>query len=107
MPTETYVTDSEGRSVITKDPASVLDYTFNWSVYLAAIADSIAGVVFTITGSATMAVDSSSFTSTTATAWLSGGLQADGLIQVDCTITTASTPARVDSRSIYINIRDK
>lgn len=104
----TFVIDTRGRPIIEKDPVAKLDYIFDWTAYLAGISDTIASVTFTLTSdkpNSTAQVVSSSNTATTATAWVGGGV-IDELIQVDCKITTASTPARIDSRSIWIKIKD-
>lgn len=103
---DTYVIDSKGRAVIDKDPAATLDYTFNWTDYLSAIgSDTIASVQFTLADTASATVAAQSNTSTHATAWVSGGT-VDELVKLDCKITTSSTPARVDSRSVYLKIKD-
>jgi hypothetical protein len=106
MTTDTYITDAKGRLVITKDPQATLDYQFDWSAYLTPITDTIAGVNFTLSGSDSASLATSSFNATSATAWVSGG-QVGETIQVDCKITTSSVPARVDSRSIFIKIKDR
>lgn len=103
---DTYVLDTKGRQVIVKDPAAVLDYTFDWTAYLLPITDTIASVEFALFGSTDAAIDNTSSTTVKATIWVSGGIVGE-LLQLDCAITTSSTPPRTDSRSVYIRIKDR
>jgi hypothetical protein len=98
--TETY-TGGPDKPTIVKDPAEVLDYTFDWSAYLADITDTIASVVFDPVG---VVVDSFSNTTTSATAWVSGGTNGT-TAYVTCAITTAE--GRTAVRSIYLKIKDR
>lgn len=103
MTTDTYITDSiTGKSTIQKDPAATLDYTFDWSDYLALIADTIASVTFTVAGG--VALTTQSNTTTAATAWISGGVTGVPA-SVACRITTSS--GRTDERTIYLKIKDR
>jgi hypothetical protein len=57
-----------------KDPEDVLDYTLIWTPWLATAGDKITASTWEVTpGGATLNVDSSDFTLTSTTAWLSGG----------------------------------
>ena len=83
-----------------KDPDATLDYTFDWSDWLTS-PETINSIVTDVpTG---MTEESSSNTTTTATIWLSGGI-AGTEYTVGCEITTNSSPARVDERSITIKV---
>jgi hypothetical protein len=103
--TDTYVTDpASGKSSIVKDPTATLDYPFDWTAYLADVGDTIASAMFTITGSATAAITAQSNTTVKAVAWIAGGAIGD-TVKLNCKITTTSTPARLDDRSVYIKIK--
>lgn len=82
-----------------KDPDAVLDYTFDWGPWLAPIVDTIVAVTWL--PDAGLTVGSSSFTATTATAFVSGGT-ADTTMNLTCRITTAG--GRTDDRSISLKI---
>ncbi|MGE0460880.1 MAG: hypothetical protein AB7Q16_05885 [Vicinamibacterales bacterium] len=84
-----------------KDPEALLDYPIDWSDWLGA--DTITGTpVWTVPAGLTLAAESN--TTTTATAWLSGGTDGVDYI-VECKITTVG--GRVDERSIRIAVREK
>ena len=84
-----------------KDPASVLDYQWDWSDWLPTD-DTIASA--TVTADAGLTVDSSSNTTTAVTAWLSGGTVGQ-TYAVTCQIVT--TDARTDERTIRISVKDR
>lgn len=87
----------------TKDPAAVLDYTIDWDANDWLGSDTITGTpVWTVPSGLTK--DSQSNTTTTATAWLSGGT-ADQDYDVACKITT--TAGRTDERTIRIQVRNR
>jgi len=88
-------------NVFTKDPDAVLDYQWNWSAWLA-VGETITSAVITVDTGLTL--DSQSNTTTTVTAWLSGGTVDEGY-RVVCEITTSA--ARTDNRSIYISCRER
>lgn len=101
--TETYYSD-DGKTVIRKDQNATLDYIFDWTAWLADITDTIASALVTVPAGITL----SSTTNTTlkVTAWLSGGtVGAEYAIQ--CRITTASTPARIEDRTIYVRVVER
>lgn len=102
--TDTYdVTTNPAKPSIIKDPAAVLDYTFDWTLWLADIADTITGApVFTVPVGITKTTQSNTTLKTTC--WLSGGTVGE-TYQIDCKITT--TGGRTDSRSIYVKIKDR
>lgn len=82
-----------------KDPQATLDYTFDWGPWLAPIADTIATVTWTTSG--TLTKTSQSNTSTTATAFVSGGTL-DSTETLACRITTNG--GRTDERTIQLKI---
>lgn len=82
-----------------KDPNAVLDYTFDWSAWLAPLVDTISTVTWL--PDAGLTVVSSSNTTTTATAFVSGGT-VDTALNLTCRITTAG--GRTDDRTITLKI---
>jgi hypothetical protein len=91
-----------GKPQIDKDPQATLDYPFDWSRWLAIVGDSIASVVWTL--DAGIAKTAESFTSQTATVWISGGTV--GLkYKVVCRITT--TAGRIDERTIVLKVVER
>ena len=108
MATETFVISASGKASIVKDPNAVLDYTFDWTDWLASADepdDTIASVVFAIAGS-TATVGTVVNNGTTATAWVSGGAVGE-TAALSCKITTVNAPARVDERTVFIKIRER
>lgn len=97
--TETY-TGSPSKPTIKKDPDAVLDYTFNWADYLAVLDDALAEVEFIL--DADMQQTLVTFTDTTATVWIGGGVL-DRTHRVTCRITTQG--GRIDDRSIFLKIK--
>lgn len=103
MATDTYViSPTSGKATIKKDPNAILDYTWDWTAYLALITDTIASVTFVLSSGITKV--SSSFTSTKVTAFLSGGV-VGAAEYATCRIVT--TGGRTDDRTIYFKIADK
>lgn len=82
-----------------KDPNAVLDYTFDWGPWLAPLLDTIVSVVW-VPGEG-LTIGSTSFTPTTATAFVSGGVEGT-TPSLTCRITTAG--GRTDDRSISLKI---
>lgn len=89
-------------AAIKKDPDATLDYTVDWSDWLAPLADVIVSVEWVPSGGIT--VESSSNTSATATAFVSGGV-VDADEFVTCRITTAA--GRIDDRTINFAITQR
>jgi hypothetical protein len=85
-----------------KDPAAVLDYSFDWGPYLTPLLDTIATVTWVKTG--TLVIVSQTHTTTTATAFVSGG-DIDATETLTCRITT--TGGRTDDRSISLKIVER
>ena len=88
-------------ATFTKDPDATLDYQINWAAWLADD-DTISNSSF-ISNSDDITVESSSFTDTTSTVWLSGG-QAGSSYEITNRITT--TLGRIDDRTIKIKCKD-
>lgn len=86
-------------STFAKDPADVLDYTVDWSAWLA-VGETISTSAFTVASGITL--DSESNTTTTATAWISGGT-AGTTYTITSQITTSA--ARTAERSFTITAR--
>lgn len=106
MVTETYVMRGS-KPVIKKDPNSVLDYTANFASWLTQISDTIVNaVVAQVTGG--LVVQSVSFTTTTVTAWLSGGtLTVPGGEYASATFRVTTAGGRTDDRTIYFKVVDR
>jgi hypothetical protein len=79
-----------------KDPEAVLDYVWDWSDWLEVGETIVTALVTVPTG---LVLDLQTNTTTTVTAWLSGGTIGNGYA-VNCHITT--TTGREDDRTIYI-----
>jgi hypothetical protein len=99
--TETYTIDAAGKASIPKDPSEALDYPFNFSEDMTATADTIISAAFVVTGAT---LDSQLNTTTTATAWVSGGA-AGTTAQISCEVTTAA--GRVIARSVFLKIKER
>lgn len=84
-----------------KDPDAVLDYTFDWTQWLA---DTETITDFTVTAPSGITLDSSSETDGMVTAWLSEGT-AGVTYTVGCLIET--TAGRTDERSIRVLVTER
>lgn len=83
-----------------KDPDAVLDYSFDWSLWLAN-SETISTSTFSAVG---LTINSDSKTTTSTTAWISGG--ADGNVyQLSNKITT--NQGRTDERSVTIRVKNR
>lgn len=87
-----------------KNPAANLDYVFDWTRYLSSWgsylpSDTISSVVWIL--SAGLTQGATSFTSKTATIFVSGGT-AGNMETITCRITTAG--GRIDERTISLQI---
>lgn len=82
-----------------KDPNAILDYSFDWGPYLTPLSDSIISVAWVV--STGLTVVSSSSTSTSATAFISGGV-VDATETLTCRVVTAA--GRTDDRTISLKI---
>jgi hypothetical protein len=87
-----------------KDPDATLDYQLDWADWLA---EGVSIVDLDVTATAGVTVDSTSFTATTTTAWLSGGTAGD-IALITFRITTDSSPvAQIDDRTVKLRILDR
>ncbi|WP_114969376.1 hypothetical protein [Rhodoferax ferrireducens] len=82
-----------------KDPNAVLDYTVDWTAYLLPMLDAIETVTWL--PEAPLVVVSQSNTASTATVFVSGGVE-DTTLGLTCRITT--TGGRTDDRTISLKI---
>lgn len=89
-------------AVYKKDPNAILDYTFDWSAYLTPIGDAISTVTWVLTSGITKVSQSNS--TTTATAFVSGGVVGN-VETLTCRILT--TGGRTDDRSITLKITER
>ena len=88
-------------NIFVKDPNANLDFQWDWSDWLE-VGETISSYVLTVPAGLTLGTNSN--TSSTVTAFLSGGTVDTGY-QVQCRITT--NQSRTDDRSIYINVRER
>ncbi len=84
-----------------KDPDSVLDYSFDWSSWLAT-AETLSTATWTVPTGITK--NSQSLTTTVATAWISGGT-AGTSYNVACKVVTSG--GRTDERTMTIIVRNR
>lgn len=84
-----------------KDPQAILDYEIDWAAWLPA-GDTIIAAAWTATTGITM--DSSTFTDTKATVWLSGGTE-NATYNLTCHIVTAAS--REDERTIRLTVSNR
>lgn len=103
MTIETFVIDSRGRATMTKDPNSVLDYSWDWTEWLSTLnGDTISTADVTVTGGLT--VNLVGHDSVFVTAWLAGGT-VNGRATATCRIVTVG--GRTEDRTIYLYIRER
>lgn len=88
-------------SQFTKDPNARLDYTWDWSSWLASGETITAHQVILPTG---ITLDLSTADASTVTAWLLGGTAATKY-RIICRVTTSAN--RIDDRSITIICADR
>ncbi len=107
---ETFVTDAKtGKATINKDPNAVLDYTFDWTDWLALVSDTIASKDVAIVDAAATGgvVDSSSIVGgNKVVVWVSGGTPGK-TIALRCRITTSNATPRVDDRTVYLKVKER
>ena len=89
-------------SVFKKDPDAILDYSFDWTLYLTPLSDTIASVTFI--GDVGLVLTNPSHTTTTATTFVSGGVVGSNM-NLTCRIVT--TGGRTDDRSITLKILNR
>jgi hypothetical protein len=106
MTVETFVVDAQGRNIITVDPTSDLDYSFDWTAWLTALGDTIKTVTYAVDTPAT--THGATNTSMIATVFVAiNNAAAGALIKVTCTIVTNSATPRTDTRHIYLKVKEK
>jgi hypothetical protein len=89
----------------TKDPSATLDYTFDWSKNLPT-EDTITAAVVTVPVGITKVNSAVTTDGRAVVVWLSGGT-AGNTYSVNCRITTASTPPRVNEATFGVLIVDR
>jgi len=104
--TDTYVISATGKATILKDPEATLDYTFNWTDWLARSSnDTIVTALVTATDGLTIVSSAVIDGGRKVQAFISGGT-AGTTYKVTCHITTTLTPtARIEDRVIYIKVK--
>lgn len=100
--TDTYVIGSNGKPTILKDPDAILDYSWDWTDWLADVADTISSK--TIIAQSPLVVVSSSVVSGIVTAFISGGVVGT-TYSVTARINTVG--GRIDDRTIYLKVKDR
>lgn len=91
----------EVRPTYIKDPSSVLDYGFDWALWLTT-GEIIASATWTVP--AGLVKDSESVNGAITACWISGGT-AGVDYEVTCEVTTSA--GRIDQRSILIRCRQR
>jgi hypothetical protein len=86
-----------------KDPAALLDYSWDWSEWLAEVSDTISSATVAVPAGLT-AVGSPAVDDGFVTQRVSGGA-VDGAYTLVCQITTAG--GLIDERSIYLTISNR
>jgi hypothetical protein len=86
-----------------KDPSASLDYSWDWSLWLAEAGDTIGSATVTVPDGLT-AVGAPVYGDTVVTQQVSGG-DVDGAYRLVCRVTTVK--GLVDERSIYLTIIER
>lgn len=86
-----------------KDPAALLDYSWDWATWLAGVNDTISSATVTVPAGLT-AVGSPTVGDTAVTQKVEGG-DLDGAYTLVCQITTVG--GLIDERSIYLTIAER
>lgn len=89
----------------TKDPDATLDYAFDWSDWLET-GESIVSVVIDIDSGLTENTGDREVGSEVVKIWVTGGSVGERYA-ASCEITTDNTPARIDERTIYLEIMNR
>lgn len=90
------------KPTIVKDPDAKLDYSWDWTAWLALISDTIASHL--ITAEAPLSVVSHSDDGHIVSAYVSGGT-AGATHSLACRITTVG--GRIDERTVYLKIQER
>lgn len=105
MATTTFVIDSNGRAVIDKDPDAIVDYSLDWTTWLALASDPTDAIdTILVTASDGLTVDDSDHNESIVTIWVSGG-EAGTTYRLTCRIVT--TGGRTDERSVYVRVLER
>ena len=86
----------------TKDPDAILDYSVEWSPWLAG--DEISSSAWLLEEGAQLEIVSDSKTATSATVWLRGGQKGTTYL-VTCRIVTVG--GRTDDRTFSVKVEDR
>lgn len=100
MTTSSFQTGGTQFPWIQKDPNAALDYTVDWTDWLATISATISAVVWTVPAGLTLA--SQANTTTTATVFLSGGTPGTDY-DVSCKITPTGA-TRAEERTFTVRV---
>jgi hypothetical protein len=95
------------KPVIDKDPDAVLDYSVDFSAELNAVVDTISTALVEVDG---VVLDSVTHTDKVVTAWVSGGtvrLPGEPYASATFRITTVNSPARINDRTIFFDVKEK
>lgn len=99
--------DDEGRWWIPKDPDAVLDYSVDWTKWLATVDDLIASFSTVLDGATELTVDQEVLDGNKTHAYVSGGITPDSMQSLTFRIVTLSTPPRVEDRTVYLKITER
>lgn len=103
----TFVLAAGGKATIEKDPNAVLDYTEDWSAWLAENApdDTIASVDVEVDG---VTLEDTTFDDTSVTVWLSGGTVGErGSARIRITTAGVGAQPRTDDWTLYFKIKER
>ena len=101
MTTETFSEIGQIRPSIIKDPDATLDYSFDWTDWLAGVSDTISTYEIVGTG---VTVTNVSLSGAKVIGWVSGGV-VGAASKIVCKITT--TAGRIEQRTIYLTIEER
>lgn len=104
MTTSYVINEDSGKAVILKDPDAILDYPFDWTLWLAQVGDTISTATYILSGGLTLVSQNLDGANKIATPIVSGGV-AGATESITCRIVTAA--ARKDDRTIYLKIKDR
>ena len=108
---DTFVVNQAGTKwSITKDPNAVLDYIFDWTLWLDKVGDALATHLPAVIGSdpaSNAAVVTSAISGKMVIIWVSGGVPGE-TVALRCRITTSLTPQpRTDDRTVFLKIKER
>lgn len=97
-----------GKWSIPKDPNAVLDYIEDWTTWLDAVSDTLAGHAVTVTSgtdpASNVTLNSSVISGKKVHAWISGGAVGETVTVVYHVVTAAG---RQDDRTFYLKIKER